>query len=219
MKSSLLKRMLGFAVVSYCIAITPVQAAPISIDFEFSPITVSFNGVTQSTGNISMSIVTDTNTPNIGSGFSDFNNFYSADVYFTAPALVLNNTRVNMTTDLYFGSSIVGFRVTDFGTIFTAFIGPVLSFGSAFDLSTLVVPQGPIALSGTFFRTTQAITFENGSSFDSGAFVALSDRQNTVTLGFATNDVPEPGTLMLLAVGCWPVGLLAASCAARRKSA
>lgn len=214
MKSGLLKRLLGVGALAICSAMTPAHAIPISLDFEFSPITVAFNGVTQSTGNISMSIVTDTTTPNSGSSFGDFSNFYSANVYFTAAALGLNNTRVNMPTDLYFGSSVVGFRVNDFSTIFTAHIGPQLSFGNAFDLSTLVVPQGPINLAGTEFRTGLAITFENGDFFDAGAFLNFSG-DNTVSVSRASNNnVPEPGTFLLLSIG-----LLAASRVARRKAA
>lgn len=214
MKSGLLKRLLGVGALVLCSAMTPAHAVPISLDFEFSPITVAFNGVTQSTGNISMSIVTDTTTPNSGSSFGDFSNFYSANVYFTAAALGLNNTRVNMPTDLYFGGSVVGFRVNNFNTIFTAFIGPQLSFGNAFDLSTLVVPQGPISLAGTEFRTELAITFENGDFFDAGASTSFAG-QNTVSVSRAgNNNVPEPGTFLLLSIG-----LLAASRVARRKAA
>ena len=213
MKSGLLKRLLGASALAICSAMTPAHAIPISLDFEFSPITVAFNGVMQSTGNISMSIVTDTTTPNSGGSFNSFDNFYSANVYFTAAALGLNNTRVNMPTDLYFGNKVVGFRVNDFGTIFTAFIGPQLSFGNAFDLSTLVVPQGPIDLTGTEFRTGLAITFENGDFFDAGAQTAFTNQQNRVSVNRAVNNVPEPGTLMLLALG-----LLAASRVTRRKA-
>lgn len=199
---------MGVVVVAFCSATIPAKAVPISIDFEFSPITVAFNGVTQSTGNISMSIVTDTTTTNSGTGFSAFQNFYSADVYFTAAALGLNHTRVNMATDLYFGSSVVGFRVSNFSTIFTAYNGSALSFGSPFNLSTLVVPQGPISLSGTEFRTAQAIQFENGDYFDAGNFTSFQQRQNSVSVSNANvSNVPEPESVTL--VGLALVGLAA----------
>jgi hypothetical protein len=201
MATTPLKRVLAASAVTLAIVSLPVHAAPISIDFEFSPITVSFNGVVQSTGDISVSIETDTSTPNLGGSFGDFDNFYAADVYFTSSTLGLNRTRVSSPTELYFGASVVGFRIDDFSTIFTAYIGPQLSFGTAFDLSTITVPQGPISLEGTEFRTDQAITFANGSVFDAGAFTDFSGQQNTVRVRARDTNVPAPGALSLIALG------------------
>jgi MYXO-CTERM domain-containing protein len=173
-------------------------ATPISLDYTFSPITVKFNGVLQSIGDFTMSIKTDTSNPNLGTGFGDFDNAYAADVYFTAAALGLNNAHVTNPTQLYFGGNVVGFKVNDFGTIITGFVGNALSFGNAFDLSTLVVPQGPISLQGTEFRTAVAITFDNGSFFDAGQSTAFVEQTNTLTVNGTT--VPEPSSLALAAL-------------------
>ena len=174
-------------------------ATPISLDYTFSPITVKFNGLMQSVGAFTMSIKTDTSNANLGGGFGNFNNAYAADVYITAAALGLNNAHVTNPTQLYFGGNVVGFKVDNFATIITAFVGNQLNFGNAFDLSTLVVPQGPVSLNGTEFRTGVAITFDNGSFFDAGQSTAFVNQTNTVTVN-PLNQVPEPASLALAAL-------------------
>src|SRR4051794_15422379 len=100
-----------------------VSAAPIAIDFDFSPITVTFNGSLQSTGQFQVHVVTDTTTPNVGSGFSDFTNFYAVNVYWTAPALGLSGARVTSPTYLFFGTDVIGITAVtdgDFATLLSA---------------------------------------------------------------------------------------------------
>jgi hypothetical protein len=169
------------------------NATPIEIQYQYSGFTAEFDNVTQSTGPFQMTIVTDTSDPNLGSGFGSFSNVYAASVYITAPSLGLNNALITSPTYLYFGSTVTGW--TDninagFGTIMSEF-GTSLSFGSAYNLSTLVVPQGPIAESGNEFRTADAITFNNGSFFNAGQSLALSGR-NTLSV----NSVAVPGPVV-----------------------
>ena len=58
------------------------NATLISIDYVFADRSIEFNGVTQNTGGIEMSIVADTNTANIGTSFDHWENFYKAEVFF-----------------------------------------------------------------------------------------------------------------------------------------
>ncbi|WP_426210504.1 PEP-CTERM sorting domain-containing protein [Massilia sp. TWP1-3-3] len=193
---SLLQRALFIGAMAAC---SVSAAAPISIDYTFSPVTVVFNGTLQSTGAFTMSIKTDTDTPNLGSGFGDFQNAYAAEVYITAAALGLDNAHVTNPTQLYFGGTVFGFKVDDFGTILTGYAGTQLSFGYAFDLSTLVVPQGPVLMRGTEVRTSTAINFDNGSMFDAGQLVSFTNQTNTATVTGLV-DVPEPSSLALSAL-------------------
>jgi len=181
------------------------NAGIISIDYDFADRSLEFNGITQSTGGIEMSIVVDTNTANLGSGFGDWQNFYNVDVFFTSVGLGLNNERVVSNTYLYFGSSVFGFTdtINNFGTIFTAYGTSNLDFGSQFDLSTLLVPQGPLAATGNELRTANDIVFANGDRITGGGTISLA---STTTVSDITT-VPEPTTFAILALGLAGIGL------------
>ncbi len=197
MNSNILKSLiLGASLLISSVA----SAGLISIDFEFDARSLEFNGVTQDAGEIFMSIVVDTDTPNLGTGFGDFDNAYAADVFFTSVNLGLNNTKVISDTFLYFGTSVVGFSDTsnyEFSTIFTSYGSSNLTFGTAFDLSTILVPQGPIVKTGNELRTSRDIVFDNGDRITGG--VTLSSLANTVSVNSV--NVPEPSTLAIFALG------------------
>ncbi len=190
------------------------NAAIVSIDYTFDDRSIEFNGVTQNTGGIVMSIVVDTDTPNLGVGFGSFQNFYDVDVFFTSTGLGLNHERVTSNTYLYFGGSVFGFSDTStgsFGTIFTA-IGTTsnLSFGTAYDLSTLIVPQGPVAGFINELRTANDIVFENGDRITGGGNATISS-STTVALALSPTPVPtlSEWSLILLIFLLGMVGFIA----------
>jgi hypothetical protein len=177
-----------------------ITGANAAIDYSFDDRSIEFNGVTTTTGGILMSIVVDTDTPNLGSSFSSFDNFYAADVYFSSTGLGLTNEMVSSATFLYFGTSVFGFTDTasssDFSTIFTAYGGPNLAFGSSFDLSTLTIPQGPVNSTGNELRTANDIIFANGDRITGGVTIA-----NNSTATVSLSSVPEPSSTALLGLG------------------
>lgn len=173
------------------------NATLISIDYVFADRSIEFNGVTQNTGGIEISIVADTNTANLGTSFDHWENFYKAEVFFTASGLGLNYEKVVSDTYLYFGETVFGFTDTvgNFGTIFTAYGGATnLAFGNQFDLSTIVVPQGPLATTLNELRTENDIVFANGDRITGGEDSILVSSIASVS---KIADVTEPSSLAL----------------------
>ena len=173
------------------------QAALVSIDVEYEDRMLEFNDVVSSTGGISMSIVVDTDSPNLGTSFNGLFNFYDADVFFTAPGLGLENELIVSDTFLFFAVDVHGFTdtVSSFTTIFTASGGPdALAFGTRYDLSTLVVPQGPVSNTTNELRTSNDIVFANGDRITGGG-TAQAASLTTVS------EIPEPSSALLVGVG------------------
>ena len=188
---------------------TSAHGSPISIDLDFSSFTTTFNGVSQATGAMQVSIVTDTTTLNSGSGFGSFSNFYAADVFFTAAALGLNKTKLSGPAYLYFAADIVGFTtaIGTFSTILSVKGGSPLSFGTAFDISTIVSPQGPVALTGTEMRTGTVITLDNGDVFDIAGNINLVGTQtNSATVADVV--ISEPGLAMIFGISVLGLALV-----------
>ncbi|MEM1047373.1 MAG: hypothetical protein AAGL24_14545 [Pseudomonadota bacterium] len=204
------------AMISALVALTPTasRALPISIDFTFSSFSASFNGSVRETGDVSLKLLLDTTTPNLGRGFGSFSNAYAVDAFVTAPDLDLDNTKIVSDTFLYFGNDVVGITdgipgVTsnafgDFSTIWTAAEGGNLEFDRNYDLATLFVPQAPVSKSATEFRAARGWQFANGSQFDPVFSNAVfRNRRNTVSVSIVEQGppvapVPLPASLPLL---------------------
>ncbi len=172
----------------------------IEFDVHFSSFTASFNGVSQATGPLTLSIQTDTANPNLVPGWG----IYNATFAVTAPALSLDHAVVTSPTYLYINvlPSIIGMLNTpslDYNYLWTVSVGS-LPIAHADDLSTLNVPFGPNPYSNYFLSTSNLggapIQLDNGSQFDAGQF--LVGGNDASVSAFV---VPEPSVSVLLALG------------------
>lgn len=211
---------LAALVCAFAVAPSKSDAATIRIDFSISSFDAEFNGVVQSTGDLTLSVFADTETPNLGASFDKFKNRYEADAFVTAADLGLNNERIASETYLYFGGSVIGItdQISYFGSIISVAGGSNLQFGTLYDLSTLVIPQATIQKSASEFNNELGWTFENGDVFNAGGANQQTTRspgdssiQVTAIQVTQLTAVPLPAGVLLLLSGLGAMGI------ARRK--
>ena len=218
-----MKKLTAF-VVATMLSASASAAATVEILLDIGDRAIEVNGMETSTGDHTVRIVVDTDTPNLGSSFDDFRNFYAADVFFDAADLGWDNLEVVSDTFLYFGNSVIGFTdaVEGFSTIYTTFVNGIVSDNfefdggdgnvTGFDLSTLDIPQSRDG-SGNELRTANDIVFANGDRITDG--LTVSGLRANASVGVVdVSEVPLPAGLPLLALGLAGLGFVS-----RRKTA
>lgn len=218
-----------FLTAAAIVAFSAASAAAATLEFTFNIADrqIELNGSNVSTGDHTMRIVVEDTAANLGTSFSDWGNFYDADVFLDIDDLGLDDVQVTSATYLYFGNGVVGFTDTvgGFGTIYTLANSNGSSddnfdFGgtdgniAGFNLANIDVPQMLTNMTVNELRTANDIVLASGDRITGG--LTLSGRSDTVSLGTQRSlaPVPLPAALPLMLIGFAGLGL-----AGRRKAA
>lgn len=206
------------AAILACSAVSSA-AATLEFTFHIADRQIELNGATVNTGDHTMRIVVDDTAANLGTGFSDFSNFYDADVFLDFADLGID-AQVTSSTYLYFGNGVVGFTdaVGGFGTIYTlansnGSSSDNFDFGgsdgniSGFNLANIDVPQTLTNMTYNELRTGNDIVLSTGDRITGG--VTLSGRSDSVSLDTQRDisAVPLPAGLPLLLAGLAGLGI------------
>lgn len=217
-----------FLTAAAIVAFSAASSAAATLEFTFNIADrqLELNGTTVSTGDHTMRIVVDDSAANLGTSYSDWGNFYDADVFLDIDDLGIN-AQVTSATYLYFGNGVVGFTDTvgSFSTIYTLAnsngsssdnfdFGGVDGNTAGFNLANIDVPQDLLNMQYNELRTANDIVLSNGDRITGGT--TLTNRSDSVSLGTVRDvaPVPLPASLPLLLAGFAGLGL-----ASRRKKA